>query len=82
MCIEKSNVTVNRNSLNYGGRKMVFYRSVVKACFVFRNPYCPILKTALYRVQLRLMSGPAGIRLQLVLSGCPAGQKFSSHLYM
>ena len=37
-------VTVNQNSLNYGGGKIVFQRSVVKACFVFRNSHCPILK--------------------------------------
>ena len=30
-------VTVNQNSLNYGGGKIVFHRSVVNACFVFRN---------------------------------------------
>ena len=57
---------------------MAFHRSVV-----FRDPHCPILKTALHRLQLRLMSGPAGIRLQSVMSGCPAGRKFSCpvHLY-
>ena len=55
-------VTVNQNSLNYGGGKIVFHRSVVKACFVFRNHHCPILKIALHRLQLRIMSGPAGIR--------------------
>ena len=62
-------VTVNQNSLNYGGGKIVFHRSVVKACFVFRNGRCPILKTALHSLQLRIMSGPAGIWLQSVLSG-------------
>ena len=69
-------VTVNQNSLNYGGGKIIFHRSVVKACSVFRNPFCPILETALHRLQLRIRSGPAGIRLQSVLSGCPAGRKF------
>ena len=29
-------VTVNPNSLNYGGGKLVFHSSVVKACFAFR----------------------------------------------
>ena len=84
MCIKKIEfVTVNQNSLNYGGGKIVFHRSLVKTCFVFRNPHCPIVKTVLRRLQLRIMSGPAGIRLQSVLSGCPAGQKFSCpvHLY-
>ena len=76
-------VTVNLNSLNYGGGKIVFHRSVVKACFVFRNPYCPILETALHRLQLRIMSGPAGIRLKSVLSGYPARRKISCpvHVY-
>ena len=76
-------VNVNQNSLTYGGGKIVFHRSVVKACFVFRNPHCPILKTALHRFQLRIMPCPAGIRLRSVLSGCPAGRKFSCsvHLY-
>ena len=76
-------VTVNQNSINYGGGKIVFHRSVVKACFVFCNPHCSILKTALHRSQLRIMSGPAGIRFQIVLSSCPAGRKFSCpvHLY-
>ena len=64
-------VTVNQNSLNYGGEKIVFHRSVVKACFVFRNPHCPILKIAFHRLQLRTISGPVGIRLQSVLSGAP-----------
>ena len=36
---------------------------------IFCNPHCPILKTTLHRLQLRIMSGPAGIRLQSVLSG-------------
>ena len=62
-------VTVKQNSLNYGGGKIIFHHSVIKACFVFRNPHCPILKTALHRLQLRIMSSPAGIRLQSVLSG-------------
>ena len=62
-------MTVNQNSLKYGGGEIVFHSSVVKACFVFRNPHYPILKTALHRLQLRMMSGPAGIRLQSVLSG-------------
>ena len=82
-------VTVNQNSLNYGGGKIVFHRSVVKPWFVFRNPHCPNLKTALYRLQLRIMSGPvrsgpAGIRLQSVLSGYPAVRKISCpvHLYL
>ena len=64
-------VTVNQSSINYDGVKIVFHRSVVKAWFVFRNPNCPILKTALHRLQLKIMSGPAGIRLQSVLSGAP-----------
>ena len=65
------------------GGKIVFYRSVRKACLVFPNPNCPILKTTFHRLQLRIMFGPAGIRLQSVLSGCPAGRKFSCpvHLY-
>ena len=75
-------VTVNQNSLNYGGGKIVFHRSLVKVCFVFRNPHCPIVKTALRRLQLRIMSGPVGIRLQSVLSGCPAGRKFSSPVHL
>ena len=53
MCLEKLHVTVNQySSLNYGGEnsKIVFHRSVVKACFVFRNLNCPILKTALHRL--------------------------------
>ena len=54
-------VTVNQNTLNYGGGIIVFYRSVVKACFFSSNPHCPILKTALHRLQLRIMSGPASI---------------------
>ena len=62
-------VTANQNSLNYGGGKIVFHRSVVKACFVFRNPHCPIVKTALHCLKLRIMSSPAGIRLQSFLSG-------------
>ena len=75
-------VTVNQNSLNYDGRKIVFYRSVVKACFVFRNRHCPILKTALHRLQFRIMSGPAGIRLQSVLFDCPAGWNFSCPVHL
>ena len=84
-------VTVNQNALYYDGGKMVFHRSVVKACFVFRNPHCPILKTALHRLQLRIMSGPVGIRLQLVmsgrtelfLSGAPlADKKFSNRKFL
>ena len=61
---------------------MFFHFSVIKAQFVFRNPHCPILKTALYRLQLRIMSGPAGIRLQSVLSGYPAGRKFSCPVHL
>ena len=78
-------VTVDQNSLNCDGGKIVFHRSVVKACFVFRNPYCLILKTALHCLQLRTMYGPVGIRLQSVLFvDCPAGRKFSCpvHLYV
>ena len=87
-------VTVNQNSLNYCGGKIIFRRSVVKVCLVFRNPHCPILKTALHRLQLRIMSGPAGIRLQPVLSGpagirlqpvlsgCPAGREFSCPVHL
>ena len=71
MCVHRKIefVTVNQNSLNYGGGKLVFHRSVVKACFASRNPNCPILKTALHPLQLRIISGPAGIRLQSDLSG-------------
>ena len=56
---------------------------MVKAWFVFRNPHCPILRTTLHRLQFRIMSGSVGIRLQSVLSGYPAGRKFSCpvHLY-
>ena len=59
-------------------------RSVVKACFVFRNGHWSILKTALHILQLRIMSGSAGFRLQSVLSDCLAGRKFSCpvHLYL
>ena len=70
-------VTVNKNSLDYGAGKIVFHRSVVKASFVFR-----CLKTALHRLQLRIMSGlgryPASIshvrlsgRTEIFLSGAP-----------
>ena len=59
-------VTVKQNSLNYGGAKIVFHRSVVKACFGFCNPQCPILKTALHRLQLRILSGPAGFQKALI----------------
>ena len=76
--------TVNQSSLIYGGAKIVFHCFEVKACFVFSyNPHWAILKKALHRLQLRIMSGPAGIRLQSVLSGCPTGRKLSCpvHLY-
>ena len=70
-------VTVNQNSLNYGGGK-IFHSSVVKVCFVL---FCVILiaqfwKQPFIAYNLRIMSGPAGIRLQSILSGCPAGEKF------
>ena len=51
--------------------EIFFHLSVEKACFVFHNPHCPILETALHHLQLRIMSGSAGIRLQSVLSGAP-----------
>ena len=49
----------------------VFNRPALgKSLLRFRNPHCPILETALHRLQLRIISGPAGIRrLQSVLSG-------------
>ena len=64
-------MTVNQNSLNYGGVKIVFHRSVVKACFVFRNPPLPDSENSPSSLTIEDTVRSAGIRLQSVLSGAP-----------
>ena len=49
-------VTVHQNSLNYGGGKIIFHRSVVKAGFVFRNGHETIDVTARSRSGLWLQT--------------------------